>query len=69
MKTLKFNTNIKCGGCLQQVSPKLNEVAGSGHWQVDLANPKKVLTVETDSSNEESIVSAVREAGFEAQAI
>ena len=68
MKTLKFNTNIKCGGCLQKVTPKLNEVAGSGHWQVDLANPKKVLTVETDSSDEETIVSAVRAAGFEAQA-
>ena len=68
MRTLKFNTNIKCGGCLQKVTPKLNEVVGSGHWQVDLANPKKVLTVETDSSDEETIVSAVKAAGFEAQA-
>ena len=69
MKTLKFNTNIKCGGCLQKVTPKLDDVVGSGHWQVDLANPKRVLTVETDSSNEDSIVSAVRQAGFEAQAV
>ena len=69
MKTLKFNTNINCGGCLQKVTPKLNEVAGSGHWQVDLANPKKVQTVETDSSDEETIILAVRKAGFEAQSV
>ena len=63
METLKFKTNIKCGGCVAQVTPGLNESAGTGNWEVDINNPEKILTVTSDG-NEDNIISAVKSAGF-----
>lgn len=66
MNTLKFKTNIKCGGCLATVTPFLNHTAGEENWQVDLDNAQKVLTVNSDKTEGE-IISAVKQAGFEAE--
>lgn len=63
METLKFKTNIKCGGCVAQVTPGLNESAGAGNWEVDITNPEKILTVTADG-NQDNIISAVTKAGF-----
>jgi len=64
MKTLKFKTNIQCTNCLSKVSPKLNAEAGISSWEVDLSDPDRILTVETESLNEEDIFKAVLKAGF-----
>ena len=69
MKTLKFKTNIKCGGCVAQVTPHLNNVEGIRQWQVDTANPDKVLTVESEDVEPRRIVEAVQTVGFKAQAL
>lgn len=69
MKTLKFKTNIKCAGCLAKVSPNLNETAGEDNWEVDIQTPEKILTVASDDMDEDTIVSAVKEAGFNAERI
>lgn len=63
METLKFKTNIKCGGCVAKVTPGLNETAGIDQWEVDINNPEKILTVTSDSK-EHQIVAAVKDAGF-----
>lgn len=68
MSTLKFKTNIKCTGCLASVTPHLNEAEGIESWKVDLENPDKTLTVETDQLKEEDVIAAVRKAGYEAEA-
>ena len=65
MQTLKFKTNINCGGCINAVTPTLNERAGAGNWQVDTANPDKVLTVTSDKLTPADVVRAVEQAGFE----
>jgi len=67
METVKFKTNIKCGGCVAQVTPHLNAVAGIQHWQVDTANPGKILTVEFRGVEPKRIVEAVQTAGFKAE--
>jgi copper chaperone len=64
MKTLQFKTNINCGGCIKAVTPTLNEQAGAGNWQVDTANPDKILTVTTDKLTSSEVVQAVEQAGF-----
>jgi len=64
MKKLTFKTNIQCGNCLSKVSPKLNEQLGIQTWQVDLQDPDRTLTVETDILNPEDIQKAVLKAGF-----
>ena len=65
METLKFKTTIKCSGCLEKVTPYLNETAGEDNWEVDIQTPEKILTVATDKDiTEKEIVKAVVEAGY-----
>lgn len=64
MKNLKFKTSIKCSGCVNKVTPFLNGEEGIEKWEVDIYNPKKVLTVETEHVTEEKIVELVEKAGF-----
>lgn len=63
---LKFKTNIKCSGCIATVTPHLNESIGEGNWQVDLNSPSKVLSVDTDIS-EEKVRAIVEKAGYKAE--
>ena len=67
MQTLKFKTNINCGGCIKAVTPALNGEKAIQTWQVDTTNPDKILTVATDLSAEQ-VQALVEGAGFEAQA-
>ncbi|UYZ61059.1 heavy-metal-associated domain-containing protein [Hymenobacter latericus] len=67
MNTLRFKTNINCGGCIKAVTPTLNQVAGQGNWQVDTNVPEKILTVQTDTTTAQQVVAAIQEAGFEIQ--
>jgi copper chaperone len=64
MKTLKFKTNIQCSNCLAKVTPKLNEQGGINSWNVDLQDPDRTLTVETEVIEPEDIKKAVLKAGF-----
>ena len=68
MKTLQFKTNINCGGCIKAVTPTLNQQAGAGNWEVDTANPDKILTVKSDQLTAAQVVQAVEQAGFQIQA-
>lgn len=67
METIQLKTNIKCGGCIATVTPFLNETVGEGNWQVDTANPNKVLTVTADGVAPGAVEQAVRQAGFRAE--
>ena len=67
MQTLKFKTNINCGGCIKAVTPTLNGEKAIQTWQVDTANPDKILTVDTDL-NPEQVRALVEEAGFKIEA-
>jgi copper chaperone len=63
MKTYTFKTSIKCGGCIEKVTPFLNELTAVKQWEVDTVNPDKVLTVQTEGEVG-SIVEKVEAAGF-----
>ncbi len=69
METLKFKTNINCGNCIKSVTPFLNELDEVEYWKVDTENPDKVLEVKAENGNEEIVVGAVKEAGFEIEKI
>lgn len=66
MNTLKFKTNINCGGCVKAVTPTLNGEQAIKNWQVDTANPDKILTV-TGDLNPDQVVELVEQAGFKAE--
>lgn len=67
METVKLKTNIKCGNCVATVTPFLNEALGEGNWQVDIKDPKKVLTVENATT--EQVRQAVEKAGYKAESL
>jgi copper chaperone len=65
MEKIQFKTNIKCSGCIAKASPFLDEAVGKENWQVDIANPAKILSVGT--VNEKKVLEAVEKAGFKAE--
>lgn len=67
METLKFKTNVNCGGCVATVTPYLNQIKEIGKWNVDTSNPQKVLTVETSGLLPDEIIEKLKEAGYKAE--
>lgn len=67
MKQYQFKTNINCGGCVAKVTPILNNNPEVQQWQVDTNNPNKVLTVQSETLQEEEIKALVQKAGFKAE--
>jgi copper chaperone len=68
METIKFKTNIKCSGCIEKVTPYLNEAAGKDNWKVDIADPSKILSVSGEASESE-IKDAVQKAGYKIEKV
>lgn len=64
MTTLKFKTNIKCGGCIATVTPFINEVTGIEKWEVDTTTADKILTVDSATATSTEIEQAVKKAGY-----
>jgi copper chaperone len=69
MNTLKFKTSIKCGGCIATVTPYLNQVKGIVSWNVDITDPLKIMTIETEEISAEEITSVMKTAGYQAELI
>ena len=69
MKQYQFKTNINCSGCVAKVTPVLNNNEEIKEWDVDTSNPSKVLTVQTESLNEEQVKELVSKAGFKAESL
>lgn len=69
MKQYQFKTNINCSGCVAKVTPALNQDKEIKDWKVDINNPNKILTVDTESLDEEQIKSIVQKAGFKAEKV
>jgi copper chaperone len=53
MEKLKFQTTIKCGGCIAAVKPHLDAHPAISTWAVDTAHPDKIMEVETILSADE----------------
>lgn len=67
MKTIAVKTNIMCGSCVAKVTPTLNDVVGESNWKVDTVDPKKILTVNSESLSEADVIKAVEAAGYKAE--
>lgn len=64
MKTLKFKTNINCSACVAKAKPFLDSVQHVQSWEVDTANPEKILTVKGDGIKADQVVENVKKAGY-----
>ena len=65
MPTYIFKTSINCNSCLSKVKPILDARAEITSWQIDLENPDKILTVETDTLKASDVIEMVDNVGFE----
>ena len=66
MQTLKFKTTMKCNGCVQTVTPFLENSNNIQNWSVDLQSPDRTLTVQTEGDAEE-VKNLLKEAGYQAE--
>ena len=64
MKTLKFKTNINCGNCIATAKPFLDALPAPTTWEVDTANPEKILTVQGEAVTPTEVIEKVKQAGF-----
>ena len=69
MEILKFKTNVNCGGCIATITPHMNQVKGIEKWNVDTANPQKIMTVEAYGLQPEVIVEVLKKAGYKAEPV
>ena len=69
METLQFKTTIKCAGCLEKVTPFLNERLSPEEWEVDIFTPSKILTVKSDKITSAEVEEKVKQAGFQIERI
>ena len=68
MEKKQFRTTIKCSGCVEKVTPFLNEVLGAENWSVNTADPQKLLTVTSEKPLDDArVVEAVEKAGYRAE--
>jgi len=61
---MEFKTTINCNNCIAKVTPYLDSVKGIVHWEVDIKNPAKILTVYGDDVRSEEVKAKVKEAGY-----
>lgn len=67
MQTKKFKTNIMCGSCIAKVTPVLNETFGEKNWEVDITDPKKILTLSSDNADEKDVKETLEKVGYKAE--
>lgn len=69
MKTVKYKTNINCNGCINAVTPYLNELENIDLWKVDVNHPDKILEVILEDNEEKAVENTVIKAGFKIEKI
>jgi copper chaperone len=69
METIQFKTNIKCSGCVANVTEELNKAAGESNWTIDLQSTDKILTILADTTTEKEILDAVQKSGYRAEKV
>ena len=67
MKTQQFKTNIMCGDCIAKVTPALNENFGENNWQVDITNPKKILSITSENATETEVNDVLKKVGYKVE--
>jgi len=66
MMKLQFQTNIMCNNCIATISPFLDDRPEIHQWSVDLKDPRRILTVETELPRQ-SVQELIEKAGYKAE--
>jgi copper chaperone len=65
METIRFKTNLKCGGCVKAITPGLESLNSINTWSVDLENPDRVLEITAPKDVTEQVIESVKKAGYQ----
>ncbi len=65
METIRFKTNLKCGGCISAITPGLENLTTIEKWSVDLESPDRVLEVIAPIDISELVIESVTKAGYQ----
>jgi copper chaperone len=65
MKTLLFKTSLKCGGCVQAITPGLDSITSIKKWSVDLVSVDKVLEIESSEDISDEVIESVKKTGYQ----
>lgn len=68
-ETMKFKTNINCGGCVEKVAAALDAEPGICHWDVDTTSKDRILSVHPEGITKEQVMDAVQKSGFNIEPI
>ena len=58
-----------CNSCIAKVTTVLNETFGEKNWEVDIKDPKKILTVSSDSLDEKNVKATLEKVGYKAEEV
>ena len=64
MEILRFKTSLKCGGCVNSITPSLKSLNKIEKWSVDLESPDKVLEVVAAEDITDEVIESVKKAGY-----
>ena len=65
----KFKTNLNCGDCVAKVKNDLDNNVTIAHWEVDINNADKILTVISKGITPENIIEIIQNKGFKIETI
>lgn len=66
---MKFKTNIRCSGCVQNVRPYMESISGIKNWEVDLISKDRIMTVTADGVQPGEVLAALNAAGYQGEEI
>ena len=65
MQSLKLKSNIKCNGCIAKVGPELDALEGVKNWSVDLEDPSRIVSLEIEDIDVQTIKERVAKVGYQ----
>lgn len=64
---MEFKSNINCGSCIASVKKTMDTLVGEGKWEVDTANPDKILTVDNSEITSDEVIQKLKRVGYTAE--
>jgi len=69
MEQIKLKTNLSCKHCVMKVEPVLKAEQGIVSYNIDLENPDKTLTIESNGADIDQLIKDFDKVGYIAEVI
>jgi len=69
MEQIKLKTNLSCKHCVMKVEPVLKAEQGIVSYNIDLENPDKTLTIESNGADIDQLIKDFEKVGYLAEVI